>query len=90
MLLHVQRALEKCAPDLHLVEVEFFPERPARVLDVERTGARQHEHAGLQVAEFGNVVFEEVEGAVGEAGENEAFDVAVGDGAGGREEEEFG
>lgn len=39
MLLDIPRPLQERAPHLHLVQVAIFPERPARILDIQRACA---------------------------------------------------
>ena len=64
MLFDVARALEKRAPRLHVLEVDVFPEGPARVLDVQRTCAREQEDGVLDAGGVGGDVYgEEVEEA---------------------------
>jgi hypothetical protein len=73
VLFDVARAFEEGAPDLHLLEVDVFPERPARILHVEWACAGQEEDGVLDAGGMGgDVDGQEVEGACCEACEEEA------------------
>jgi hypothetical protein len=46
VLFDVARALKESAPHLHVIEVYVFPEIPARVLNIEGTGAGEEQDGG--------------------------------------------
>jgi hypothetical protein len=76
------RSLNKRAPGLHLVEVDFFPQLPPHIIHVQRICERHSQDSSLDIICARNVSLEEIHGLFAKASQQDALQIPVLDGAG--------